>query len=303
MGQVLELQQPINIVSQFLESVGSENTVRSYTKTIKDFFGVKDINIITNKMIQNVTFQDAQKFINSLIDKELKSATIKQKKACLQGLFREAIDEEIIEDNIFNSDRIKRIIKNKTIKNEEYNGRPLNENEIEELLNIILIKNDGYEIRDHLMVSLMFRTGVRCCEMVELRWDHILYNSIADKWYIQVIGKGKKEREIPLSNKAVEEIKEYGKDSFGELGNGCSKRLFNMTTGNVNRILHKYCSYLDFDISAHDCRRSFSTLTTENNMPVATLQQLLGHENITTTQRYIKKHNMFKNDINNYVTW
>lgn len=298
MGQVLEMQFPeeINIVNQFLNSVG-ENTAYTYTKIIKDFFQVEDVNIITNRMIKNISFQEVQNYINNLINQGLKTATIKKNKGCLQGLFREAVDEGIIEENPFASDRVKRIIKNKTIKNEEYNGRPLNEEEIE-----ILLKSIDYN-RDRLMVSLMFRTGVRCSEMVALQWNHILYNSIADKWYIKVLGKGKKEREIPLSDKAIEEIQEYGKNLFGQLGNGCPKKLFDMTTGNVNRILHKYCKNLDFDIQPHDCRRSFATLTTENNMPVATLQQLLGHSNIQTTQGYIKKHDMFKNEIDQYVTW
>jgi len=149
--------------------------------------------------------------------------------------------------------------------------------------------NDFLLKRNTALFELMFATGLRVGEISDLLYENVDISSGT----IRIIGKGDKERLVPLCNKeALKAIKEYQKvrdSSFMPSGWFLLTRVGEkLQEQNIRLITHKYTSDagISINITPHMFRHSFATYLLEQGVDIRYIQALLGHSNITTTQIY-----------------
>lgn len=181
----------------------------------------------------------------------------------------------------------------------------LDDNNLRQLLEAPDIsKKDG--IRDRAILETLFSTGLRVSELTHLNRDSINLN----RREFGVVGKGGKERVVFLSETAVEWIQKYldaRKDTFRPLfirfqgkmdptENGESMRL---TSRSIERIVEKYVKKLGLSIKAtpHTLRHGFATDLLINGADIRSVQEMLGHSNIATTQIYTHVTNKHLKDV------
>lgn len=158
-------------------------------------------------------------------------------------------------------------------------------------------ERDVLGLRDRAMLETLYSTGIRVSELVGLELDDIDITGEA----LKVKGKGKKERVVPLGSHALAAIKRYmdsmrGDSRFpGVWDEGRQRRpLFvnkhggRLSSRSVRRKLDKYLKQVGLDptISPHTLRHSFATHLLDNGADLRSVQELLGHQSLSTTQVY-----------------
>jgi len=144
--------------------------------------------------------------------------------------------------------------------------------------------------RDGAMLQLLYASGMRVSELVSLN-----LNDITDDGYVRCFGKGHKERLIPIHQRAASIVEEYVKEARPHLArNDEEKALFlnrrgeRLTRQGLWQILKGYAksAELDAEITPHTLRHSFATHMLSGGADLRSVQELLGHANISTTQVY-----------------
>lgn len=303
MGTVVNLKQDESLVNKFISTYRSTNTIKSYTTILKEFFKVSDLNLITDYKIKNVTYQDTQNYILQLANSKAKN-TVKQRIGCLRALFNYATEEELISTNHFANNRIKGLLKKNCVNDELESGRALSKDEINILINTIKCSETKTErkkldlVRDELLIKLMLRTGLRESEVINFSMEHIIYNTIKEKYYIKVLGKGNKERVIQLTEIMHKELLEWDKINDKETVFG-----FN-TTSNINKIVEKWGILSGLGhLTPHMMRHTFCTNLIERGMPLEKIQKIMGHESIQTTMRYCHNIYRYEQNLDEYIDW
>ncbi|MCD8209739.1 MAG: tyrosine recombinase [Coprobacillus sp.] len=161
--------------------------------------------------------------------------------------------------------------------------------EVEDLLNAPNMKKpDG--IRDRAMLETMYATGLRVSELLSLERSKVdLKNKI-----VSVIGKGSKQRKVPLGDYACEYIVKYINEVRNKNPNASSKYLFlskygqPLTRQYFFKVIRKYADEagIEKEISPHTLRHCFATHMLEGGAQLRAVQEMLGHANIATTQIY-----------------
>jgi integrase/recombinase XerC len=146
--------------------------------------------------------------------------------------------------------------------------------------------------RDRMIFELLYGCGIRNSELVGINLEHIYWSNEA----ILVRGKGKKERFVPLSDSAAIAIRAYlpkRQELLGKLGRNTSALVVNhragrLTTRSVGRIVKAIAVArgLSPDVHPHTLRHAFGTHMLEEGADLRSIQELLGHERLATTQRY-----------------
>lgn len=250
----------------------SINTVNSYAN---------NLNVLTtffNKNILLLNSDDIKKIIN-----ELKISS--RSKAHYLSVFN-----SFYNFMIFNGKLQKNPCENiKSPKIAKSLPKYLNEDEIDKLLNIKLLKPIDY--RNKAMLELLYATGTRISELLNLELNNIDF----DECIIRVIGKGKKDRIIPIGNSALHYLNLYIKEyrSFILKTKQSNYVFINNNGGKLSRqgffkILKQIAckSGINKDISPHVLRHSFATYLLNNGADLRVIQELLGHENLVTTEIY-----------------
>ncbi|MHB8157946.1 MAG: site-specific tyrosine recombinase XerD, partial [Desulfocucumaceae bacterium] len=209
-------------------------------------------------------------------------ATISRRLAALKSLFRFLINEERIEidptENLESPKKTQKL------------PRVLTTGEVDQLLEQPQTGTVA-GLRDKAMLELLYATGIRVSELVDLEKRDISLK----EGYIRCLGKGSKERIVPMGDMAVHYMEAYLQRSRVKLiGKANSDALFlNHRGGRITRqgfwkIVKKYASRSNIqkDITPHTLRHSFATHLLENGADLRAVQELLGHADISTTQIY-----------------
>lgn len=175
--------------------------------------------------------------------------------------------------------------------------------EFDELVRLIEIptkleKNPIIASRNRAVLEVLFSTGMRISELVNLKRDQI------DKTgRIFILGKGKKERFVYLTERSKKYLDEYlkiRKDNIKALfaplrGQNVNKKNMHISTNYIQYRIKFYREYLGINIpiSAHTLRHGFATYLAENGASPAAIQVLLGHESLDTTTRYVHTSDRF----------
>ncbi len=251
----------------------SENTIKSYKNDLHNFLKV------INKPINKINQQDIINFLNQ--DNHYKKSTTSHYITTINNFFHFLIKEQLITTNPFQNIKHPKIDK----KLPKY----LSIEEVEQLLDINLIKPMDY--RNKAMLELIYATGMRVSELINLVLADIDLNNAI----VKVMGKGSKERIIPLNDIAIQYLNIYI-NNFRPLllNHKLSNDLFINKNGvKISRqgffkIIKKQCliKNLDKEISPHILRHSFATHLLYNGADLRVIQELLGHSDIGTTQIY-----------------
>ena len=162
--------------------------------------------------------------------------------------------------------------------------------EVERLLEVQDVKK-AKGIRDHAMLTVLYATGLRVSELVNLPCEGV----DLERGFIMTEGKGRKERMIPLGGRATEAVSDYMKDTRANYLKGkASPYLFlrqggkPMTRQGFWKLIKQYAQLagINKDISPHKLRHSFATHLVERGADLRAVQAMLGHADLSTTEIY-----------------
>jgi integrase/recombinase XerD len=170
--------------------------------------------------------------------------------------------------------------------------KPLTVQEVDELLEQPLRRDTPDGRRDRAMLELMYATGLRVTELVSLDLSDIHVDG--ERPFVRLVGKGNRERQIPLLEQPAQEISDYIKFARPRLvGESNEPALFvnrrgeRLTRQGFWLILKGYAAEAGIDqVTPHTLRHSFATHMLRGGMDIHKVQELLGHANISTTQVY-----------------
>ena len=274
-----EINDYINYLS--LERQLSENTVDGYKRDLVDFYK------FTNKSYKNVSKKDIIDYITYLNNK-IGAKSINRHIVSIKNYFK-----FLERNNLINTNPTNDITGLKTPKKMP---RVLSEEDIDKLLDIDL--KDAYSYRNKAMLELMYSSGLRVSELLDLRISNIDFNMNL----VRVFGKGSKERIIPMDDIATKYLFEYINIYRNTLlRNKVTDLVFiNSRGGKLSRqgffkILRQIAleKGINKELSPHTIRHSFATHLLNHGADLRSIQTMLGHENIETTQIYTHVSNNY----------
>lgn len=260
-----------------------KTTVSSYIEDIYKYLEYMENNKI--KTALNIEYQDITNYLKYLDNNNYETSSIIRKIVSIK-LFHKYLSLEY---------KIKDV--SSKIINPKLRRKLPNILTIEEVDNLLDIKlNTPFDYRNKAMLELMYSSGLRVSELVDLK----LNNIDLDNGYVRCLGKGKKERIIPIGEIAIEYLKKY----INEYRNSMKKGYYteNVFLNNHGKNITRQGFFLiikniakekniDKNITPHMLRHSFATHLLNNGANLRTIQEMLGHSSITTTQIYTNVSN------------
>lgn len=259
----------------------SNNTFLNYERDIKQYALYLTQHGIVDPM--DITLDILRDYLKYLKTKHLEASSIARKLSSIKSFHKFLQSENYTKVNITkNIDSPKQAKKLPQILSIE---------EVDMLLNSLSI-DTPIEARNKAMIELTYASGLRVSELVNLKITDVNL----DQGFVQVYGKGNKERIVPVGDVAIMAIKYYLENARPSLIKHHTDYLFiNHKDGNqISRqaffiILKKKCADCGIkkEISPHKLRHSFASHLLKNNVDLRLIQELLGHEDISTTERYV----------------
>ena len=256
----------------------SQNTLNAYRCDLEDFCDVFDI--YDAEEVDRITINN---YIRKLKENKFAASSVIRKVASLRGFFKWAYSIGIMTKNpastIEQPKVPKRLPKVVTVK------------EIEVML------HNNLKPEEHVIMELLYSCGLRVSELVNLNVNDI---DLSSK-FVRCIGKGSKERIIPIGTEAKKIVQEYlpVRTLVLKKYNLETKKLLISESGrlynrqDVYSLIHDQGKLINKNISPHTLRHSFATHLLENGADLRIVQELLGHSDVSTTQLYThisKKH-------------
>ena len=248
----------------------SLNTIKSYSNDLQQF--------AKTHYFLKVTPTDSKKYLEKLnLSPKSQAHTI----TVLNSFYLFLINESVIKTNPFAQIHQPKLPK--------YLPEYLTEEEIDKILDINL--NNSYDYRNIAMLETLYATGMRVSELVNLE----MVNLDLDNALVRIMGKGSKERIIPLTDIAIKRLQIYIKDHRPQLLNNknsnyvfISRNQKNISRQAFFKMIKTICQSkgINKNISPHTIRHSFATHLLAHGADLRIIQELLGHEDISTTQIY-----------------
>ena len=252
----------------------SKNTIDSYRNDLVMF------DKYINKNINSISDSDIKKYLKYLKDNKHNERSIARNTSTLRSFYKFLIISKYVKTNPM--DNITSIKLSKKLPD------ILTIDEINRILDIKI--TDNYSIRNKAMLELIYATGLRVSELVNLK----TYDVDTTDNIVRTMGKGSKERIIPIGEYATDALNSYLsiRDTF--LKKEINDYLFlnnhgkKMTRQGFYKIIKRLAreNNIKKDISPHTLRHSFATHMINNGADLRTIQELLGHSDISTTQIY-----------------
>ena len=273
-----------NQVNMYLEYLKFQKNYSDYTvlnyKDDLDIF----LKFLKSKNINNfndVTYDLIREYLKYLHGLKYASKSIVRFISSIRGLFKFLISKNIIKDNpmtLVSNPKVER----KLPKYLEYN-------ELERLINTPDLKTD-LGIRDALVIEMLYSTGIRVSELVNIKIDDIDKSSKE----IRILGKGSKERIVLFGSLLEDKLNLYLKTYYPKYNTNNSKYLFLNKHGNklndrmVRMIIddNMIKAGINKKISPHTLRHTYATHMLNSGADIKTVGDLLGHESISTTTIY-----------------
>ncbi len=280
-------------VNGFIDALSSEkgysaHTIRAYQHDLDEFEHHVSSRLFTKEdkdkalMVDQVDLMALRGFLGWLHKKNTKR-TIARKLACLRSFFRHLVKMHVISSNP--ADEIL------TPRHQKKAPSYLTVDDMFRLLDSVG-KDTVLSLRNRAIFEMMYSTGIRVSELSGLN----LFDVDFENHVIRVLGKGNKERMVPAGAKALDRVKQYRKKLYEQFKIGSDKnspmflnknksRLSSRSVGRILNNLLKECG-LAVKISPHGLRHSFATHMLDAGADLRTVQELLGHKSLSTTQKY-----------------
>jgi integrase/recombinase XerC len=270
-------------VDQFLHALRQRNasvhTIKAYSGDLDQFAAYAGSR--GWREIDHVTIRG---FLSRLYEKGLGKTSVARSLAAVRSLYRWLAQEGMVEQNpaaLVSTPKLpQKLPRVPTI--EEMNG--VLDGEMPEIA--------SFPERDRLMLELLYGCGIRNSELVGINLDDIRLTAEA----VLIRGKGKKERYVPFGDRARAALKVYlpvRQQMLAERNKNSPSLLINrrggrLTTRSVGRIIKKIAvaKGLSPDVHPHTLRHAFGTHMLEEGADLRAIQEMLGHERLSTTQRY-----------------
>ncbi len=265
----------------------SENSVQSYLLDLKKFFDFLESrknNFNLLKVDEKIVI-DFLSFMRNSRNKKgeyFKDKSVNRFVSSLRTFFKFLQSENIINDNpmeFIDTPKFKRDLPS-----------VLTIQEIDKIFSMVDIDNP-LGLRDRAILETLYACGLRVSELINIEINDLYLQ----EGYIRVLGKGSKERIVPIGNSASDFIAKYIKESRIKVKNiNTGNNLFlNFRGGKLSRmgiwdIVSKYCrmAKIEKEIHPHTLRHSFATHLLEGGADIRAIQEMLGHSDISTTQIY-----------------
>ena len=255
----------------------SSNTSNSYKRDLKKLSSyLEDIGVKSYKVINDDTCMG---WIGSLFSNNNNPRTIQRHISSAKGFFRFLKKNGVIASSPFE------LIESP--KTPSYLPEVLSPEDIEQLLNFK--PKDSLEIRDLAIVELMYSSGLRVSETININIDHFEEN----KAFLRVFGKGSKTRLVPIGRYAINAINNWvdERDKYSNDDNALfiNKKGSRLSVRSIQLRLKRLATKQGLPpVNPHMLRHSFATHMLESSGDLRTIQELLGHSSLSTTQIYTK---------------
>jgi integrase/recombinase XerC len=265
----------------------SEHTLRAYTDDIEEFAGflLKNDFIKTEDELPGVDAETIRAYLGHLFRKKIKKVTVNRKISSLRAFYKYLIRTGKVKKNPATMVR--------TTKTEKYMPNFLSVDEMFQLLNV-RGDNSLSSMRNSAILELFYSSGLRLSEMAGLNVTDLDLNQAL----VKVRGKGRKERIVPVGRSALTAIQEYLAKT-GELRKKAAEDVFKnplflnvrgkrITVRSIARIVDEVTkkSEIGRKISPHALRHTFATHLLNAGADLRSIQEMLGHESLSTTQKY-----------------
>jgi len=258
----------------------SKNTIESYSIDLKKF---QDFLSLKNKNFASFTRADVVDFIETLRNKGYSISSTCRFISSIKSLCKYLIIENVIKEdpseNLQTPKRWERLPKSLTVS------------EVRSFLELDTPIDKPIMMRDSVMLELLYSSGLRVSELVSLKVEDINLEA----GFIRVLGKGSKERVVPVNIRAIGRLRNYLNKARQEIlkkrqssylfvtgrGRSLTRQRFWQTIKTLGR-------KKGIDLSPHTLRHSFATHLLEGGADLRSVQKMLGHSDISTTQIYTK---------------
>jgi integrase/recombinase XerC len=271
------------LIDKFLQSLRQRNasahTVKAYTQDLTNFAAH-----VGSRNLRSIDHLTIRGFLSHLYEKGLDKASVARALAAVRSFYRWLAQEGVVEQNpaaLVSTPKLpKKLPRVPTIE------------EMNTVLDGQMPEVASFPERDRIMFELLYGCGIRNSELIGINLDDIRLSSEA----ILIRGKGKKERYVPFGDSVKAALASYlpvRQQMLAERKKNTSALLINqrggrLTTRSVGRIIKRIAvaKGLSPDVHPHTLRHAFGTHMLEEGADLRSIQEMLGHERLSTTQRY-----------------
>ena len=286
-----------NLIVQFIHYLSAEknaspHTCRCYQKDLEEFEHFLKSSGIAFSQSGDIKMEEVDRLAIrrylSFLHRRNKKSSIARKISTLRSFFKYLAREKLIQSNPAKSvstPKVEKPLPTILTVDEAFRLMKSPENHY---VKSFRGRIEGKVLRDRAILELLYSSGLRVSELVGLNWNQLDFSL----GIVKVLGKGRKERIVPIGTKAIEALKAY-LERRGDLEDEeplfINSRGGRLTTRSVGRLIKKYTktSGLFQKISPHSLRHSFATHLLDAGADIREIQEMLGHVSLSTTQRYI----------------
>lgn len=268
-----------------VEKNASPHTLEGYLNDIAQF---QEFLILSGHAVESSSIQiekidrlAVRSFMGYLYEKKLSGTTMRRKLSTLSSFFRFLCREGSLNNNVAG-----------TVPAPKMQNKLPAYFSVDDMFRLLeLPQGEGFlPVRDRALLELFYSCGLRISELVALTLESINL----DSRMIKVLGKGGKERLLPMGRHCLDALKNYLKARMDKKVAPDTNKLFlnyraaGITTRGVRKVVEKYIKLGNFPggVSPHSIRHSFATHLLEGGADLRSIQELLGHSSLSTTQKY-----------------
>ncbi|MCX7735817.1 MAG: tyrosine recombinase XerC [Candidatus Kapabacteria bacterium] len=264
-----------------IEKNFSDKTLEAYDYALNQFLEYLNEMDINAQKMEDIEFNDIRPFLGWLNDKGYSKTSIKLKISAIKSFFKFAHRRGFIKKNAASLVPIPKLDK----KLPSF----LLKDEIKKVLDTLDI-TDPIQARNHALIELLYSSGLRISEALNIS----IFDIDLSRKSVRVMGKGKKERVVPIGSKAIESLINYIKLRNLLLDNKKENSLFLSKNGtklnpvDAYRIINKLLKAVSESPqkSPHTLRHTFATHLLDNGADIQSVSEMLGHSSLSTTQIY-----------------
>jgi len=272
---------PIKHFIEYLsfEKKYSPHTIRAYNDDLNSFQTFCKITF-DNEKLTDINYSQIRSWIVKMVNENISNRTVNRKISSLKSFYKFLVKTKQIKESP--------LLRHQALKISKRVQVPFSEKEINEVIDNLNEFDDFESVRNKLIVELLYSTGMRRAELMEIKQNSINFTNST----LKVLGKRNKERYIPLLNSVQQTLKIY-LDLRKEI-KSTSENLLITIKGNkiyptlVYRIINDYFSAVSSKVkkSPHVIRHSFATHLLNEGADLNSVKELLGHSSLASTQIY-----------------